>query len=407
MSGLMDHPQLAQQGGAGESAPSGPELAARARDLFDAVRGSAREAERDRHLPESWVTAYTDAGLLRTLVPRRFGGYELPFSAALDVGIEMGRADGSAGWVLTYYTDHNYLVALWPEEAQQEVWADGPDVRVSTSFVPQGTVQQVDGGYQLSGRWPWASGIRHAGWIILGGLVFPPDGDGHPHLRLFLVPRADFGVHDVWQNAGLAATGSDDVSVTDAFVPEHRTVDMALLREGSGPGTAVNVDPIYSAPIIAVASYALLAPALGAARGGLESWLEAARAKVHSYTGEQISASAPIQIRLGHVAGQIDAAELLVRRCLAEVEGPGPVSLETRVRNRRDWTLAIRMLVAAMDELIQVAGASGMLLRSPIQRAWRDVHTISAHVTMNFEAAAENYGRMALGLPLNPRDPFF
>lgn len=401
MNDLTDQSQRAE--------PTRPELLARARGLFDAIRASAQDAERERHLPDAWVAAYTDAGLLRTLVPRRFGGYELSFSDAFDIGVEIGRADGSAGWVLTYYTDHNYLVALWPEAAQQDVWGSGPDVRVATSFVPHGTVRRADGGYWLSGQWPWSSGIRHSDWVILGGLVFPEpgDGEGHPHLRLFLVPSSDFTVHDVWQNAGLAATGSDDVSVPDTFVPEHRTVDMALLREGQGPGTAVNPSPIYAAPIISVASYALLAPALGAARGGLESWMEAARAKVHSYTGEQISASAPIQIRLAHVAAQIDAAELLVRRCLAEVEGPAPVSLDTRVRNRRDWTMAIRMLVAAMDELIQVAGASGMLLRSPIQRAWRDVHTISAHVTMNFEAAAENYGRSALGLPLNPRDPFF
>jgi 3-hydroxy-9,10-secoandrosta-1,3,5(10)-triene-9,17-dione monooxygenase len=402
MSGVIDHAPLADA-----DTPARQELVSRARELYGAIRDSAQEAEGTRHLPDAWVAAYTDAGLLRTLVPQRFGGYELSFSAALDVGIEMGRADGSAGWVLSYYTDHNYLVALWPEAAQQEVWANGPDTRVATSFVPQGTVQRADGGYVLTGRWPWSSGIRHSDWVILGGLVFPADDEGHPHLRLFLVPQSDFTVHDVWHNAGLAATGSDDVSAADTFVPEHRTVDMALLREGQGPGTAVNPGPIYAAPIIAVASYALLGPAIGAARGGLESWMEAARAKVHSYTGEQISASAPIQIRLAHVAAQIDAAELLVRRCLAEVEGPGPISLEIRVRNRRDWTMAIRMLVAAMDELIQAAGASGMLLRSPIQRAWRDVHTISAHVTMNFEAAAENYGRAALGLPLNPRDPFF
>ena len=408
MSAVTDHSGLSAPGA--ESVPTRPELVARARGLFGLIRDSAQDAERERHLPDAWVAAYTDAGLLRTLVPRRFGGYELSFSDALDAGIEIGRADGSAGWVFTYYTDHNYLVALWPDQGQQDVWRDGPDTRVATSFVPHGTVQRADGGYRLSGRWPWCSGARHSDWIILGGLVFPEDGEGaagHPHLRLFLVPRSDFTVHDVWENAGLAATGSDDVSVEDRFVPEHRTVDMALLREGHGPGTEGNPNPVYAAPIIAVASYALLAPALGAARGGLESWLEAARAKVHSYTGEQISASAPIQIRLSHVAAQIDAAELLVRRCLAEVEGPGTVSLDTRVRNRRDWTMAIRMLVAAMDELIQVAGASGMLLRSPIQRAWRDVHTISAHVTMNFEAAGENYGRMALGLPLNPRDPFF
>lgn len=386
--------------------PAGAELVGRARALFPLIRDGAVRAEADRHIPDSWVAAYTDAGLLRTLVPRRWGGYELDFSDAMDIGIEIGRANGSAGWVLTYYTDHNYLVALWPELAQGEVWGAGPDTKVATSFVPHGTVTAVEGGYRLTGDWPWGSGVGHADWVILGGLVFPEDG-GHPHLRLFLLPRSDFTVDDTWYNSGLAATGSDNVVVADAFVPEHRTVDIAQLREGESPGVALHSNPIYRVPLIAIASYALLTPAIGAARGGLQSWLETARAKVHSYTGEQISAGAPIQIRLAHVAAQIDAAELLARRCILAVSGPASVEMDIRVRNRRDWTAAMRMLVAAMDDLIQVAGAGGMLLSSPVQRAWRDVHTISSHVTMNFEAAGENYGRRALGLPLNPRDPFF
>lgn len=387
--------------------PSAAELVQRAKGLFAGIREGSQAAEETRHLPYRWVADYAGAGLLRTLVPQRWGGYELGFSQALDIGVEIGRANGSAGWVLTYYADHNYLVALWPDEAQAEVWADGPDARVATSFVPHGTVTRAEGGYVLSGDWPWGSGIGHSGWVILGGLVFPEDGGGHPHLRLFLVPEGDFTIRDTWHNAGLAATGSDNVLVSDAFVPQHRTVDMALLREGQGPGTAVNTNPIYAVPLIAIASYALLAPAIGIARGGLESWLEGAKAKVHSYTGEQISAGAPIQIRLAHVWSQIDAAELLARRCISAVADPSEVDMEIRVRNRRDWTAAMRMLVAAMDELIQVAGASGMLLSNPVQRAWRDVHTISSHVTMNFEAAGENFGRSALGLPLNPRDPFF
>jgi 3-hydroxy-9,10-secoandrosta-1,3,5(10)-triene-9,17-dione monooxygenase len=383
------------------------EVVHRAAEMFDAIRDDSVQAEADRHIPDAWVTTFTDNGLLRTLVPKRWRGWELDFGTAMDVGIELGRANASAGWVLNYYTDHNYLVALWPEQAQQEVWGDTPDTKVSTSFVPRGTVQRADGGFVLSGDWPWASGVRHADWVILGGLVMPETADGHPHLRLFLVPKREFSVRDTWHNAGLAATGSDNVVVSDVFIPEYRTVDMALLREGQAPGAETNSNPIYAVPIVAIASYALLGPAIGAARGGLEAWIDTVKIKVHSYSGEQVSAGAPIQIRLAHVAAQIDAAELLTRRCIAAAAHSGDMDIETRVRNRRDWTAAMRMLVAAVDELIQVAGAGGMLLHNPVQRAWRDVHAIASHVTMNFEAAGENFGRLSLGLPLNPRDPFF
>lgn len=379
-------------------------LVARARDLFPLIRGRAVDAERARHLPLETVEAYTAAGLVRTLVPKRWGGFELDFSTAVDVAAEIGRADGSHGWVLSYYTDHAYLVALFDERAQADVWADGPDARVATSFVPAGKVTPADGGYRLSGAYAWASGIAHSEWIIVGGLIF---GGDHPEYRLMLVPRSDYRVEDVWHNAGLSATGSDTVHFDDVFIPAHRTVVMETMREGRSPGAAVNPHPMYAVPLIGIASHAILGPAIGIARGGVEAWTEFAKAKVHSYSQEQIAAGAPVQIRLAQISGEIDAAELLVRRAVATVERWSPLTLDERVRNRRDFTLAMRMLVRAMDDLLQVGGASGLFETSPIQRAWRDVHAISTHVTMNFEAAGENYGRAALGLPLNPRDPFF
>ena len=381
-----------------------PDVAASARSLFPAIRARAVEAERDRHIPDDSVRDYVDAGLVRTLVPKRWGGNELPFSTALDVAIEIGRACGSTGWVMSYYTDHAYLVALYPEQAQRDVWSAGPDAKISTSFVPTGKVTTVDGGYRLRGRYPWASGVRHADWMIAGGLIH---GGDHPEFRLFLIPRSDYSIVDVWHNAGLSATGSDDVVFDDVFVPEHRSVVMETMREGRSPGAAVNAHPMYAVPLVGIAAYAILGPAIGIARGGVEAWTEFARKKVHSYTREQMAASVTLQIRLAEIDADIDAAELLVRRAIGIVETWQPLSLEMRVRNRRDFTRALRMLASAMDRLLLAGGASGLLESSPVQRAWRDVNAISTHVAVNFEAAGENYGRMALGLPLNPNDPFF
>lgn len=386
------------------------EAVERARSLGPLLRELARTAEDSRHLPAEMIEAFTDAGLVRTQVPTRWGGTELGILAHMDVAIEVGRAYGSMGWVASFLIDHAFLLAHFEEAAQREVWeADGPDARIASSFAPVGEVSAAHRGWRLSGEWSWASGIEHCGWIMLGGLIFPASSsdDGHPEYRLFLVPTGDVTIRDTWYSAGLRGSGSDNVVVRDVFVPDHRTLVMETVREGRSPGARVNPAPVYVAPLMAWGGHAMVAPAIGIARGALDAWREAASAKVHSYTQEQVAAGLPMQITLAQAAAQIDAADTLVRTCLAEVEAGKEFTLEDRVRNRRDITYASNLLVEAMGALMQMAGASALRDESPVQRGWRDVQAISNHVFCNFNAAAENYGRMAFGLPVNPRDPFF
>jgi 3-hydroxy-9,10-secoandrosta-1,3,5(10)-triene-9,17-dione monooxygenase len=214
-------------------------------------------------------------------------------------------------------------------------------------------------------------------------------------------------IADTWFNAGLRGTGSDNVIVDGVFVPEHRTLPMESVREGRSPGSSVNTDPHFRAPLMTHAGYAMVGPAIGIAKGMIDDWSANARAKAHSYTKEQVAATVPMQMQLAESAALVDTAELLVRRCLERVQSDADLTLDDRVRHRRDISFAARLLTRAVDELMQTAGASAMRDESPIQRGWRDVRTIALHVMLNFNAAAENYGRHALGLPLNPRDPFF
>jgi 3-hydroxy-9,10-secoandrosta-1,3,5(10)-triene-9,17-dione monooxygenase len=381
------------------------ELVARARGLFEFMRERAPKAEHERHLLPDMVSAFTDAGLVRPLVPRRWGGAGLGLADALTITIEVARAYGSIGWVGSFWSDHPHWIGFYPEAAQQEVWAQGPDARVATSFVPAGKVVPTDGGFLLSGEWSWASGVGFSAWVMLGGLV--PHEGGPPELRLFLVPTSEVTVVDTWFNAGLRGTGSDNVIADSVFVPEHRTLPMESVREGRPPGSEVNDDPHFRAPLMTHAGYAMVGPAIGIARGVIEDWAANARAKAHSYTKEQVAATVPMQMQLAESAVLVDTAELLVRRCLERVQSDAELGLDDRVRHRRDISFAARLLTRAVDDLMQTAGASAMRDESPIQRGWRDVRTIALHIMLNFNAAAENYGRHALGLPLNPRDPFF
>ena len=301
--------------------PAADSPASRARALFPLLRARARQVDDERHLTREVVDALTDAGLVRILVPTRWAGAGLTLLDALDATIEIGRASGSAGWVESFWSDHPHWVALFPDEAQRDVWAGGPDARVATSFMPVGRVEPEGDGWLLSGRWTWASGVAHSDWVMLGGLV--PGPDGPPDNRLFLVRFAEVTVLDTWYSAGLRGSGSDDVVAERVYVPEHRTLRMLMAREGTAPGAQQHPTPALTAPMMTHAGYAMVGPAIGVARGVLEAWEEQARTKVHSHTREQVSEAVPMQLQLAESAVLVDTAEILVRRCLSAV---GPAS---------------------------------------------------------------------------------
>ena len=397
-----------QPAAASKSIPTADELVGRARALAPKLRERAMRAERDRNIPQESVDEFIDAGLIHTLQPKRWGGYEHDHEVAFDIAVELGKSTcGSSAWCLNYLADHACMLALFPEEAQHDVWSRDKAACIATSAAPTGRVTAAQDGYRLNGRWSWCSGLRHSHWIMIGGLVHRA-GEDHPDMRLYLVPVSDLNQDDTWYCAGLRASGSNTAVLDDVFVPEHRSVSFSTLREGNSPGSKVNTHPIYRAPFIAVHSYALLAPVLGLARGGYADFTTWTRQRYLTYTPLSIAQHVPVQIRIAEIAAQIDAAELLARRAfkLARQDYTG-MTLETRTLLRRDFTFAVRTLREAMDDLVKISGSSGLMDDNSIQRCWRDAHAISSHVVMNWDIPAENFGRMAFGLPLNPAYPMF
>jgi 3-hydroxy-9,10-secoandrosta-1,3,5(10)-triene-9,17-dione monooxygenase len=388
--------------------PAAEELVARARALAPKLRERAVQAERDRNIPQASVDEYIAAGLIHTLQPKRWGGYEHDHEVAFDVAVELGKSTcGSSAWCLNYLTDHACILALFPEEAQHDVWSRDTAACIATSAAPTGKVSVAPGGYRLDGRWSWCSGLRHSQWIMIGGLVFR-EGDDHPDMRLYLVPVSEVKQDDTWFCAGLRASGSNTSLLDSVFVPEHRSVSFSTLRDACSPGSKININPIYRTPFIAVHSYALLAPALGLARGGYADFVQWTRQRYLTYTQLNIAEHVPVQIRIAEIAAQIDAAELFARRAFATARKDySGMSIETRTLLRRDFTYAVRMVREAMDDLVKISGSSGLMDNNSVQRCWRDVHAISSHVVMNWDVPAENFGRMELGLGLNPAYPMF
>ncbi|MGA7787369.1 MAG: acyl-CoA dehydrogenase family protein [Xanthobacteraceae bacterium] len=388
--------------------PGADELVARARKLAPRLRERAVRAERERNIPQQSVDEFIDCGLIHTLQPKRWGGYEHDHEVAFNIAVELGKSTcASSAWCLNYLADHACMLALFPEEAQHDVWGDNKAACIATSAAPTGKVQPAPGGYRLDGRWSWCSGLRHSHWIMIGGLV-QRAGEDHPDMRLYLVPVSQVKQDDTWYCAGLRGSGSNTSVLDNVFVPEHRSVSFSVLRDGCSPGSEVNTNPIYRAPFIALHSYALLGPVLGVARGAYAEFVQWTRKRYLTYTQLGIAQHVPVQIRIADIAAQIDAAELLARRAfaLARADYAG-LSLETRTLLRRDFTYAMRSLREAMDDLVKISGSSGLMEDNPVQRAWRDAHAISSHVVMNWDVPAENFGRVEFGLPLNPSYPMF
>jgi len=388
--------------------PTADELVSRARALAPKLRERAVKAERDRNIPRESVEEFIDAGLIHTLQPKRWGGYEHDHEVAFDIAIELGKSTcASSAWCLNYFADHACMLAHFPEEAQHDVWSRNNAACIATSAAPTGKVSIASGGYRLDGRWSWCSGLRHAQWIMIGGLIFR-EGEDHPDMRLFLVPTSDLKQDDTWYCAGLRGTGSITSVLDNVFVPEHRTVSFSTMRDACSPGSKLNSNPIYRTPFIAVHTYALLGPALGSARGAYADFVSWTRQRYLTYTQLSIAQHVPVQLKVAEIAAQIDAAELLARRSLATArKNYTSMTMETRTLLRRDFTFAVHMLRDAMDSLIKISGSSGLMDENSAQRCWRDVHAISSHVVMNWDVPAENFGRAEFGLDLNPAYPMF
>src|SRR6266571_1430571 len=212
----------------------------RVRALLPALRERASYAEELRRLPEETFNDFQEAGLFRCIQPKRWEGYELDPETFYQAIVEVSAVCGSSGWILGVVGVHNWHMALFPPQAQEDVWGEDTGVQLSTSLAPTGTVERVEGGYRLSGRWSFSSGCDFCRWAVLGGIVPPAESGAPPDPRVFLVPRADYRIEDNWHVTGLCGSGRKDVVVEDAFVPEYRThsyLDAFHLRH---PGTAIN-----------------------------------------------------------------------------------------------------------------------------------------------------------------------
>jgi alkylation response protein AidB-like acyl-CoA dehydrogenase len=380
------------------------ELVARAAALRPLLQLHADETDRLRRLADANVAALKESGACRLMVPKRFGGYQTNVHTYIAVMAELGRGCGSTAWVASLLNVCAWLAALFPERAQRDLWDDGPDTWVAGSLAPNGSATPVDGGWRVTGRWPWASGCLHAQWAACGIRMADERGQV-TNFGLSLMPIGDLSIEDTWFMAGMKGTGSNTIVANDVFVPEHRFLPYPAAFQGHY--RTEHLDEVtYRVAFVPVTILILVGSQLGVARAALDHVLAKAstRGITHTNFAKQ-SESAGFQIQVAEAAMKIDTAHLHAFRAADDLdraaEGGRHPELVSRARVRLDTALAAKYCREAVDLLADAHGTSSLADVNHMQRLWRDIHVASRHAITSWTVNLEIYGKALLGVEPN------
>jgi alkylation response protein AidB-like acyl-CoA dehydrogenase len=370
----------------------------RARALIPRLAERAPEATAARQVPAETIAEYREAGILRILQPKRFGGMQGRFSLFSRIVEELTYGCASSAWVYAVLAEHQWIIAQYPEAAQIDMWGEDEEAVAASSLAPRAAAKPAAGGWRLSGHYTFSSGCDHAQWAILGAFL----GEmGDPRtIAYLLVPLADTEIVDDWQVLGLAGTGSKSLILRDAFIPEHRSVMVSDLFAGTPPGALVHPDyPVLRAPRGLLVSYSLPPVAIALGRRALDLACRTLATRV-SRGVTRVAQSEIVQMTLGEAAAAIDAATLLLhtgRDTSTDAVSSGRrIAMEEALRARRDMTWAQHQVGWALERLCELSGARWLYDSDPLQEIRRDVMTILTHHAASRQAAMVPYGQMLL-----------
>ncbi len=371
-------------------------LLERAQALAPLFRDNARAAEAARRPGDHVISAVKESGLFALMVPKAYGGHEEDLDTFFDVVLTLSRADASMGWLTGFLIEHNLWVLNYADQVCNTVFGDDNYVLApATLNVGAGTAEAVKGGYRLSGRWQWGTGILHSRWVLAGGLAMV---DQTPTPTFFLLPIEDVELIDTWFMSGMCATGSWDFKVDDVFIPEERAVPFQSILDATS-GIADRFDgPLYRTPLMPVLGFAAGLPILGAAQSALSNFAEQMRGKLASKTLRSGMPQPDVSKVLGEVSLKVESAELLMRSVLQDVmDKRNDASAQQRSHWLSQIAYAVHTCKEASIQLADVTGASGGHLDNPVQRAVRDIAIASNHVVFSKDSQYTAVGRSLLG----------
>ena len=354
-----------------------------------------------RHVPPETMADFHNAGILRLLQPRRFGGHQENFCLFSRIIEILAEGCAATAWVYAVLAEHQWIIACMSEQAQEDVWRDDPLAVASSSLAPRETARTTAGGWRLSGRFPFSSGCVHAQWAIVGARC--EDAAGNRPTHYLLVPMSEIEIVDDWQVLGLRGTGSRSLSLDDVFIPTHRSILLSDLYDGTTPGARVHPDyPLLRSPRGLLVPFSLPSVAFTLGRRALDLVARSLSTRVSRGT-RMLAKSEVVHQQLGEAATEIETAVLIMQARREEtralVDSHAPVPPDAILRNRRDIALAVWQLRRGVERLAELSGARSVYDTDPLQSLWRDLVTICSHTVVSRHGSMVPYGRMLLGLP--------
>jgi 3-hydroxy-9,10-secoandrosta-1,3,5(10)-triene-9,17-dione monooxygenase len=378
------------------AATEGASMLERVRSLQPLFTANTEKARTERRVPAENIDALQQAGFFLALQPERWGGYELNPQDFFRMQTAISESCMSTAWASGIVAVHAFQIALMDPRAQEDVWGQDIHTRVSSSYAPMGKVEPVEGGFRFSGRWGWSSGCDHCSWVLLGGIL--PDGT----YRTFLLPHSDYRIEDTWHSMGLQGTGSNDIVVEDAFVPDYRTHKQSDGFEGSNPGVDENSALLYQLPWAQLFIRVVSTPAIGAASNALNLYTDLVKGKA-SGDITKLAQDTGTQMRIAEAKNSIAEMKTVLHANFAAMIGAlhagETISLEDRVLYRYQASLVIEKSIEVVDSLFSSAGGSSVFKGSAIQQCFLDIHTARAHVANNPTSFSRNLGALSLGAP--------
>ncbi len=373
----------------------------RAKEMIPLLRERINETNRLGRLTDETIADMQQAGFFRIMQPARYGGFELDPQDFFDVQMTLAEGCMSSAWVLGVVAIHSWQLGLFDDQAQQDVWGEDDSVLISSSYMPVGKVSRVDGGYKLSGHWGFSSGSKHCNWAFLGAMI-PPEKEGDaPDYRTFLVPRSDYEIVDNWNVSGLEGTGSHDIIVKDAFVPEHRTHRATDGFDCDSPGNASNEHYIFRLPFGQIFVRSVSSSSIGALKGVVDSYITVNKDRVGLNDGAKIGQDPNAQMALAEAISVVDECKTIMARnfdLMVEAAKSGnALDINDRIKMRFDAALVSRKCTDAINNLFLSCGAQGIFRDHPLNRAWLDINAGRTHVANNPFKFGRSFGGVMMG----------
>ncbi|GAB19641.1 putative hydroxylase [Gordonia effusa NBRC 100432] len=370
--------------------------------LIGRLADRAAEGERLRRLPDDTVAELKASDFTKLLLPKRYGGEQGSIAELLQPTRRIAHGCTSTAWTMSFYALHVWMFSQFSERAQDEFFADGPSYSPVT-LAPTGT-GVVDGeGIRVSGRWSWATGVMDANWV--GVNVIVTEGDSITP-KMVVMPVEQVRVEDVWQTAGMRATGSNDIVVDDVWVPMHRTVDLVDLYRGCAPGALLYDAGTYRWPLVAGLALTAAMPVLGTAERVLELYTKRVSERVLAYSGVAQKDQPTAKMRIGSATIRLRAMRALIDDVASTIDdtvnADARVPLDLRVQARMAAAHVVHESRSLITELLESAGAGAHFLNNPLQRCKRDVDIVSGHAVFDFDISRLLAGTLAIGQKLPP-----